>query len=887
MADYDDSGAPAKKQIDRSLLDLIEIIHFTEKVSTKIHGILDEDEIFRTVKEESKKSKKYTVSIMLFAGDGSRLRVAESSIPIQTIKAAEKTTGLKFKGFTFDADKSRIYRQVVREGKTVQARVDDIVSELFPRPLAYVISKLLNYSEKFSILTPLRRHGIIIGAVAMTSTELGEYFIPSVKSLAQHISTSLELSDEYKERSRMEEALRESEKRYRLLAENATDVIWTVDMNLHYTYVSPFAEQLLGYSLESIVNRGVQKILTLSSFEAAMEVFKEELAKEETKKDLSRSRTLELELVRKDGSTVWTESRMTFLRDTEGVAVGILGVLRDITERKQAEEELEQYRHHLEELVKERTTALTETNVQLQEEIRERKVMEESLAAEKERLSVTLRSIGDGVITTDMNGTVVLINKVAEALTGYTQEEAVGKQLNTVFYIVNEKTRLPCENPVDKVLFQGVIVGLGNDTVLISKDGTERVIADSGAPIRDKNSRIIGVVLVFRDITEKQKTEQELLRTQKLESLGNLAGGIAHDFNNILTAILSNANLAKIYTKDNRLVEKLTKIEKASLQAKELTQQLLTFSKGGAPIKKATSLQELIRDSTSFALRGSNVRCHFYIPDDLSPADIDEGQVSQVINNLIMNADEAMPEGGVIQVKAENVFIDEGVLPLKRGDYVKISIKDQGVGIPKKYLQKIFDPYFTTKQKGSGLGLSTSYSIVMKHDGYITAESEGGKGTTFYIYLPASQMVRDEQEEGGELVKGKGRVLLMDDEEIVRDAAGEVLQYLGYTVVTVADGEEAISAYTRALKSGEPFDIVIMDLTIPGGKGGKEAITTLLQVDPHVRAIVASGYSTDPVMADYRKYGFSGVVCKPYTIEDLSRVLYRMLKSEEDLSSGN
>jgi PAS domain S-box-containing protein len=506
--------------------------------------------------------------------------------------------------------------------------------------------------------------------------------------------------------------------------------------------------------------------------------------------------------------------------------------------------------------------------------------MEKRLKEREEWLSIILKSIGDAVIATDDKGVITFMNPVAQDLTGWKEEEAIGKPLAEVFYIINEKTRKRCENPVEKVIETGGVVGLANHTVLISRDGTERILADSGAPIRDREGKIIGVVLVFRDITEKQKMEEELQKVEKLESIGLLAGGIAHDFNNLLMAILGNITLAKMYARpEDKVLERLEEAEKAGLRAKELTQQLLTFSKGGAPAKKTALIQELIKDSASFALRGSNVRCEFFFPDGLWPAEVDEGQISQVINNLIINAAQAMPEGGVIKVRAENLTVKpEHSLPLKEEKYVKITIEDQGTGISKEHLPKIFDPYFTTKQKGSGLGLATTYSIIKRHDGYITVESELGKGTSFYIYLPASEKeVPKRKAEEEEILPGKGKVLLMDDEEAVRKVAGKMLKSLGYEVEFAEEGGQAIELYKEARESGKPFDLVILDLTVPGGMGGKETIKKLLEIDPKVKAIVSSGYSNDPIMADFKKYGFRGVIAKPYKVRELSEELHRVM----------
>jgi signal transduction histidine kinase/ActR/RegA family two-component response regulator len=401
-------------------------------------------------------------------------------------------------------------------------------------------------------------------------------------------------------------------------------------------------------------------------------------------------------------------------------------------------------------------------------------------------------------------------------------------------------------------------------------------------PIVDENGNVLMVAEHIRDITEKKKMEEEILKAQKLESLGVLAGGIAHDFNNLLTAIMGNISLAKMFADPGtKSFERLADAEKACERATGLTQQLLTFSKGGAPVKKTASIVQIITDSAGFMLRGSNVKCEFALQKDLWAADVDEGQMGQVINNLIINADQAMPDGGVILVTAENVnIVDSDPLPLPEGRYVLISIQDQGEGISPQNLAKIFDPYFTTKERGSGLGLATVYSIIKSHQGHLEVESTEGVGTVFRLYLPASEKeieLAENKDPETNSAAGSGRVLIMDDEEIIREIAQEILNQLGYEVEVCGDGKSALSLYREALNTGNRFDAVIMDLTIQGGMGGKETMKELLVIDPSVKGIVSSGYSNDPILAHFREYGFSGMVSKPYTVRELQETLQELV----------
>jgi signal transduction histidine kinase/ActR/RegA family two-component response regulator len=406
------------------------------------------------------------------------------------------------------------------------------------------------------------------------------------------------------------------------------------------------------------------------------------------------------------------------------------------------------------------------------------------------------------------------------------------------------------------------------------KDG--RIFDRYSAPMTGADGKYHGRVWYFRDITELQRTRQEMLKTEKLESLGVLAGGIAHDFNNILAAILGNISLARIQAHDQKkLAQRLEDAENATARAKDLTQQLLTFARGGDPVKKVIKVSSLLKEAAGFASHGSGVKCIFVLADNLWPVEADEGQLSQVIHNLVLNAIQAMPNGGKITVIANNAE------PLSGGKkFVKISVEDTGTGIPDDLLPKIFDPYFTTKQQGSGLGLASCFSIISKHDGKIRVESVLGKGTTFHISLPAAEQ-REETEPATrlEVVRGKGRVLVMDDEEMVREMLIESLEELGYLAESTEDGGAAVELYRKRQEEGTPFAAVIMDLTIPGGIGGKEAISSLRQIDPNVKAIVSSGYATDPILANCREYGFSGVLSKPYSLQSLSKVLQELLNS--------
>jgi PAS domain S-box-containing protein len=511
-------------------------------------------------------------------------------------------------------------------------------------------------------------------------------------------------------------------------------------------------------------------------------------------------------------------------------------------------------------------------------DISEIKKSEEALRESEERFRAIFEGSLDAIFLADPeSGEVIDANPAAEELLLRPREEIIGLHQTQL-----HPPRL--KSSVEELFSKygrGEDIELPVDGYVLRSDGREtpvemlaQVIQIDGVPV------FCGT---FRDIAERKRMEEEATRVERLESLGILAGGIAHDFNNILTPIMTNISMAKAHGEFNgEIDEMLTDAEKATSRARGLTQQLLTFSRGGAPVKKPTSVSNLLRDTVKFALSGSNVRAEYSIREDLWQCEIDEGQIGQVIHNMVINADQAMPDGGTINLSLENVMIDqEDSLPLKDGRYVKISITDQGVGIPGKHLLKIFDPFYTTKEKGSGLGLSTSFAIVKGHDGTIQVESDLGVSTTFCVYLPASESEPGVgKTERKKPLRGKGRILVVDDDDAVRRSAEKVLKRLGYRVELAKDGAEGVGIYEKAMKGERPFDAVIMDLTIPGGMGGKEGVRELKRIDPDAKAIVSSGYSADPVMSEFSEYGFVGVARKPYNIEDLSEVLAKVITEE-------
>jgi len=634
--------------------------------------------------------------------------------------------------------------------------------------------------------------------------------------------------------------LYESESRYRLLVEQLTDVAWQVNPQLDFTYISPSDFAMRGFLPEEVLGRNLLDFVVADS---SIELW---TAIQRRRKLASLGVRLpplrmDVEQLRRDGGSIWTEIVSTPLYNASGDLTGFLGLTRDLSQRRMAEKALNE---------------------------------------ERETLAVTLQSIGDGVITTDAHGNVLLLNTAAQSLTGWGAEEAIGRRLGEIFHIVDEFSREPLPLPIEQALRNGTSTQFLGNALLIARDGSERVISESASPIHDTGGEISGVVLVFRDITERERMLESLQRTQKLDSLGVLAGGIAHDFNNLLLGIFGHLDLARTHCQRNH--DAVSHIDRAMVafeRARNLTQQLLTFAKGGAPIRKSGYLEPLIHNAAQFALSGSSCIGSFDLPEGLWPCDFDEHQLSQVIDNLVLNAAQSMPQGGLIHFSARNVELAAGEHPLlPEGRYLRISVKDQGTGIPREHRERIFEPFFTTKKAGTGLGLATAFSILRRHEGNLEVESEPGQGSTFHLLLPASMHSPSQLapiSSSSFDAPQSGRILVMDDEEILLEILEDMLGALGFEVESARNTQEAMDLILSCPPEA-PFFATLLDLTIPGGPGGRELMPQLRALQPDILAIATSGYSEDPVMANPRAHQFDASLPKPYRLDDLKALLTEM-----------
>lgn len=510
-----------------------------------------------------------------------------------------------------------------------------------------------------------------------------------------------------------------------------------------------------------------------------------------------------------------------------------------------------------------------------------------------EMLLPVFAAITDAVFVLDNEGCIVLCNPAAEELCKTTLGSMRGRKISSIVNLVNELTLEPCAE-IKEFLAHEEGPREQRCRLVAGETGTEKTVTMHAEVLRNSVRQPLGLVVIIRDCTQQELFEEKLLRIRKLESVGLLAGGIAHDFNNILTGIITNLFMARMSVfKNDEACQLIADAEKAAFKATRLTKQLLTFSMGGAPVKEQVSVSQLIEETVGFSLSGSNVDYRLNFDEDLKSVEVDKGQIDQVVNNLVVNAAQAMPEGGTVTISAENCLLSEKSesdkqvffvpgLPLVEGEYVKISVRDDGPGIPRKHLGKIFDPYFSTKAGSTGLGLTTAYSIVKKHGGHIEVESLPGEGAMFSFFLPAAN--DDEAEDRKDVFEegtACGKVLVMDDDIIIRTVVEKLLRKTGYNVECVSNGDDALRIYNEAFTVNDPFKFVLMDLTIPGGMGGKETVIKIKEFDAKAKVIVFSGYSNDPILSNFKEYGFDGVLKKPFSTDELLSLIQNIGNSKD------
>lgn len=624
------------------------------------------------------------------------------------------------------------------------------------------------------------------------------------------------------------ELMRQNEERFRMVFENSPLGMTIINLEFRFDRVNKRFCEMLGYTEEELLQ------LTFADITHEEDInIDVDLAKLAFKGEIPYFQ-IEKRYYRKNGELRWVKLTASVVFDEEKKPVYGIGMVEDITQQKENEVALRKSREHL---------------------------------------RIMLHSLAEAVIATDETHCITHINPVAEQLTGYSPAEAIGQHLFDIFHLEIEGAK------ADSALEARVLTGeFSTETegypTITDRKGKKHQIDISGAVIQDDAHQAFGIVLVFRDMTDRLKIEQELLRVEKLNSLGVLAGGIAHDFNNILTGLFGNLELAKrTAPADGKVVKYVDRARSSMDRAVKLTEQLLTFAKGGAPIKEPVFIGDVIIDTAEFSLRGSNIKLETKIDENLHYVCADKGQLSQVIGNLVINAQQAMSTGGTISIEAQNVD----------REIVQISVRDEGSGIPEAQIDKIFDPYFTTKENGNGLGLASTHSIIQRHGGQITVDSAVGEGTVFNIYLQTAEQeqpatIRSTENGVPESLQSSGSILVVDDDETVGKVLLEMLGEMGFEVVFMESGERAAGCFAERLTEQAPFDLVITDLTIPGGMDGLETAQAIWKLDPEVQIIISSGYANNRLLADYSQHGFAGIVTKPYRFAELETAVLRVLQ---------
>jgi PAS domain S-box-containing protein len=605
---------------------------------------------------------------------------------------------------------------------------------------------------------------------------------------------------------------------------------WEWNVQTGETVFNDLWAQIVGYTLDELAPVSIKTWMTLAHPD---DLKKSEYALNQHFSGKLPLYNIECRMKHKDGHWVWVNDRGKVVSWTaDGKPLMMFGTHADITDRKNAEENQKNQSTYLETII------------------------------ENQPGLVWLK---------DVNGRFLAVNKAFALSCGYDSPSSIVGLTDPDIWPEAMADKY-CNDDED------VIASCKSKIVeeLIIDKGEQRWFETFKSPIKDDKGNVIGTTGYARDITERKLMEENLQKSQKLESLGMLAGGIAHDFNNLLGGIFGCIDLAVAESNDKIVVDYLSMALATMDRARSLTGQLLTFANGGAPIKKLKRLIPFLEETARFALSGSNVSCNCLISNDLWQCEFDNNQLSQVIDNIVINGQQAMPEGGTIVIEADNMQLEEKAHPvLPKGKYVRIRIKDAGIGMTKEVMRKIFDPFFSTKTKGHGLGLATSYSIIKRHNGYIDVESEPGIGSVFTIYLPASTESIVSITKTVTNHQGAGSILVMDDEAIIRDTISAMLIGMGYEVYMASNSKDAIDKFNRALAEDRSFSLLILDLTIHGGPGGKETIHEIRKIDKEIPAFVASGYADDPVMANPSHYGFTTSISKPFMKEDLAALLER------------